>query len=139
MFTIERLLQDPVDKVWKALTDKDEMKKWYFDLSAFHPQVGFEFSFNGQGHDCEQYVHHCKITEVIPGKKLSYSWRYEGYPGISVVTFELFSEGDKTRLKLTHAGLESFPQDKPDFAVKSFAEGWTEIIGKSLPNYLATS
>ena len=136
-FTIERTLPAPVDRVWKALTDKEEMKKWYFDLDAFRPEPGFHFSFNGQGHDCEQYVHHCTITEVIPGKKLAYSWEYEGYPGRSIVTFELFADGDKTRLKLTHEGLETFPKDKKDFGRESFAEGWTHIIGKSLPEYLS--
>ena len=73
---------------------------------------------------------------MVPEKKLAYSWRYENYPGNSVVTFYLSPEGDKTRLKLTHEGLETFPQDKPDFAKESFAGGWTEIIGKSLPEYL---
>ncbi|HSH18897.1 MAG TPA: hypothetical protein VLA03_00500 [Draconibacterium sp.] len=30
---------------WKAITVKEEMKKWYFDLEEFIPEVGFEFSF----------------------------------------------------------------------------------------------
>jgi len=47
----------------------------------------------------------------------------------------LFDEGDKTRLKLTHAGIESFPAEK-DFARESFAKGWTHIIGTSLKEYL---
>jgi uncharacterized protein YndB with AHSA1/START domain len=32
-------------KIWKALTDKEEMKIWYFDLEAFQAEVGFEFRF----------------------------------------------------------------------------------------------
>ena len=82
------------------------------------------------------YTHLCKVLEVIPNKKLSYSWRYKDYEGNSVVTFELFDEGDKTRLKLTHAGLETFPQNNKDFARESFAQGWTYIIGTSLKNFL---
>ena len=27
-FTIERTYNAPVENVWKAITDKDEMKKW---------------------------------------------------------------------------------------------------------------
>ncbi len=28
----ERVLNASISKVWKALTDKDKMKNWYFDL-----------------------------------------------------------------------------------------------------------
>jgi len=125
----------PVTKIWKAITDKDEMKKWYFDLAEFNPVVGFEFQFYGGDKD-KCYLHLCKITEVIPGKKITYSWKYDGYAGLSFVTFELFAEGDKTRLKLTHEGLETFPADVPDLARKNFEAGWTQIIGTSLKEYL---
>ena len=134
-FVIERTINAPVAKVWKAITNKEEMKRWYFDIAEFKPEVGFEFHFSA-GDKKKTYLHLCKITEVIPGKKLSYSWRYDGYTGNSVVTFELFAEGNNTKLKLTHAGLETFPQDNPAFAVQSFALGWTQIIGTSLPAFL---
>jgi uncharacterized protein YndB with AHSA1/START domain len=135
-FIIERVYNAPLKKVWSAITDKKEMKQWYFDLAAFKPEVGFEFQFYGEGHKGEKYLHLCKIMEVVPGKKLTYSWRYDGYQGNSFVSFELFEEGNKTRLKLTHKGLETFPANNPDFAKESFAGGWTHIIGTSLPAFL---
>jgi len=131
---IENLLEAPIDKVWQALTDNDQMKKWYFNLESFRPEVGFEFRFDG-GPDDRVYHHVCKITEVIPGKKLAYSWRYEGYEGLSEVSFELAENDDKTLLKLTHSGLETFP-DNPDFAKANFIEGWNQIIGTSLKTYV---
>jgi uncharacterized protein YndB with AHSA1/START domain len=135
-FVIERTYNAPIEKVWKAITDKDDMKQWYFDLAAFEPKVGFEFSFVGGDKD-KSYVHLCKITEVVPGKKLTHSWRYEGYEGNSFVTFELFDEGNgTTRLKLTHTGLETFPANNPSFAKESFAKGWTAIIGTSLKDFV---
>ncbi|MVT08927.1 SRPBCC family protein [Chitinophaga tropicalis] len=135
-FVIERTYSAPVEKVWQAITDKEQMKEWYFTLDDFKPEVGFEFTFPGQGTKGEKYIHLCKITEVDPGKKLTYSWRYENLPGNSFVTFELFGEGDKTRLRLTHAGLETFVTDNPDFAKESFAKGWTELIGNLLKAYV---
>lgn len=132
---MERLLNAPSDKVWKAITDKEDMKQWYFDLADFKAEVGFEFQFEG-GPPERSYVHLCKVTEVIPGKKLTYSWRYKGYEGNSFVTFELFAEGNKTRLKLTHAGLETFPASNPDLDKQNFVEGWTDIIGKSLVEFV---
>ena len=134
-FTIERTFNATAATVWKAITNKDDMKQWYFDLPEFKPEVGFEFSFEA-GKDGKKYMHLCKITDVIPGKKLTHSWRYEGYEGNSFVTFELFEEGDKTRLKLTHEGLETLPASNPDFAKTNFAAGWTQIIGTSLGAYL---
>ncbi len=134
-FVIERIFDAPAEMIWKALTDKKEMKKWYFDIASFKPEVGFEFTFNG-GSENQMYVHLCVVKEAIPNKKLSYAWRYKDYPGISLVTFELIPKGDKTKLKLTHEGLESFPQTSPYFARTSFEKGWTYIITESLQKYL---
>ena len=134
-FFIERTFPATVEKVWKAITDKNEMKLWYFDLAEFKAEVGFKFQFLG-GPPEKEYLHLCEVTEVVTGKKLTYSWRYDGYKGISFVTFELFGEGANTRLKLTHAGLETFPIENPDLAKHNFAEGWTAIIGESLKKYL---
>jgi len=131
----ERTYNAPIAKVWKAITDKNQMKEWYFDISSFRPQVGFEFQFTG-GDESTQYVHLCRITEVSHGKKLCHTWRYEGFTGESKVCFELFHEEDKTRLKLIHSGLETFPADNPAFAKENFEEGWSHIIGKSLKEYV---
>lgn len=133
---LERVFNAPVSKVWAALTDADEMKQWYFDLPGFKPETGFKFEFTGGHDDGIQYLHLCEVTEVIPERKLSYSWRYDGYAGNSLVTFELFAQGDQTLLRLTHAGLETFPKANPDLAVKNFVEGWNHIINLSLRQYL---
>jgi len=135
---VERVLDAPAEVIWKALTDKNEMKLWYFDLKEFKPEVGFEFQFLG-GSEKKQYLHLCKVVEVIVRKKLSYSWRYEGYEGMSIVTFELFEEMGKTRVRLTHSCVETFPKNEPDFARTSFEEGWTYIIGTSLQGYAEKS
>ena len=134
-FVIERTYNAPVKKVWEAITDKNKMKQWYFDIAEFKPEVGFEFQFTG-GNEGRTYLHLCKIVEVIDGKKLKHSWRYDGYEGNSFVTWELFDEGEKTRVKLTHEGLETFPINNPDLAKNNFVMGWTEITGTLLPNYL---
>lgn len=132
---VERIFNVPVEKVWKAITDKAQMKEWFFDLKEFKAEVGFEFEFYG-GKDDRNYRHLCKVTEVIPMKKLKYSWRYDGYEGISFVSIELFGEGKQTKLKLTHEGLESFPRSNADFDRKNFTEGWNYIVNTSLKKYL---
>lgn len=133
-FVIERSYKASVEKVWKAITDREQMKEWYFDIAEFKPEVGFEFTFNGEN-EGRVFVHLCKITEVVPLKKLQYSWQYEDREGLSYVTFELLPEGENTKLKLTHEGLETFPQDR-DSKRENFVEGWTYITGIALKDYL---
>jgi uncharacterized protein YndB with AHSA1/START domain len=132
---IERTLSAPVAVVWKALTDADAMRRWYFDLESFEPRKGFEFEFTVE-HEGTTYCHCCRVTEVIPQRKIAYTWRYAGKEGDSLVTFELFGEGKETKLRLTHAGLDTFPK-LPAYARENFMQGWTELIGTSLKDYLA--
>jgi uncharacterized protein YndB with AHSA1/START domain len=38
----------PLDKVWNAITNKEQMKNWYFDVPDFEPKIGNNFSFYGE-------------------------------------------------------------------------------------------
>jgi uncharacterized protein YndB with AHSA1/START domain len=130
---IDRTLNVPVARVWEALNDVGKIRHWYFDLKEFKPKAGFEFEFVVE-HEGHSYHHLCRVTEVIPQRKLAYTWRYKGERGDSLVTFELFAEGEKTRLKLTHTGIETFPKT-PAYARKNFEAGWTGIATE-LENFL---
>src|SRR5438132_9406484 len=134
---VERTFKAPVARVWQALTDVEQMRQWYFDLKEFKPQLGLEFEFVVE-HEGTNYHHLCRVTEVIPQQKIAYTWRYKDEPGDSLVTFELFSEGDNTRVKLTHTGIETFPKT-PAFARKNFEAGWTAIIGSELKQFVEKS
>ena len=134
-FIIERTFTAPVHRVWKAITNKDQMKQWYFDIADFRAEVGCTFRFAGEN-EGSTFTHVCEVTEVIPHQKLQYSWRYEGFEGLSFVTFELFAEGAQTRLRLTHEGLETFPANNPNFRSENFAAGWTELIGNLLKKFV---
>ena len=134
---IEGLFNAPIAKLWQALTNKAEMKLWYFDIAAFEPEIDFEFEFTA-GTDEKKYRHLCKVTTVIPGNTIAYNWRYDGYEGNSNVCFELSEAGTQTKLTLTHAGLESFPESNPDFAKENFVAGWTHIIGIGLKVFVET-
>ena len=131
---VERTLDAPVARVWTALTNVTEMRRWYFDFKEFKPEIGFEFEFVVE-HEGNTYHHLCKITEVIPQKRIAYTWRYKGEPGDSLVTFELFPDGTKTRLKLTHSGIETFPKT-PAYVRKNFEAGWTQLILSELKEFV---
>jgi len=133
---VERTFNAAGSLLWKAISDRDEMKKWYFDLEAFEPTPGFRFQFQGGPAPDRQYLHLCEVQEAVAPTKLSYSWRYDGYPGNSLVTFELSGQGDNTTLKLVHSGLETFDPSNADFAQNNFVEGWNHIINISLEQYI---
>ena len=134
---IERIIHAPAAAIWSALTDPEEMKEWYFDIPDFRAEVGFQFQFSaGEGQE-KSYVHLCEVLEVVPETKLSYSWRYEGYGGNSILTFELTPvSNDKTIVRLTHAGLLSFPIENPDLAPGNFVVGWNYFMGTGLPDFV---
>src|SRR5512133_1891107 len=132
---VEKTFQIPAFRLWKVLTVETEMRKWYFDLPGFRAEKGYEFRFTG-GPEERKYQHICRIIEVIPEEKIAYTWRYEGFSGLSTVTFALEDESGVTKLTLTHEGLETFPQDNPDFNRGNFEAGWTQIIQGSLSEYV---
>ncbi len=133
---VERIYKAPIEQVWDAITNNDAMNQWFFKLPEFRPEVGFEFEFGG-GPPERTYLHKCKVVEVIPQKKLAYSWCYDGYEGNSIVTIELSPEGNGTKLRLTHSELDTFGvNNNHDFDAHNFADGWNSIIGTSLKKYL---
>lgn len=131
---LERTFNATGTRVWTALTQLDALRQWFFQLAAFEPKVGFEYGFTVE---CEgqKVVNQCRIKEVVPESRLVFTWRYEGVKGESTITYELFAEGDKTRLKFTQTGLETFPSE-PGFSRASFLEGWNWLVHESLKAYL---
>lgn len=134
---VERVYKAPLKTVWEAITDIGKMKQWYFPmLGEFEPEVGFETKFD-VGHNNKVFVHIWKVKEVVPLKKISYEWRFDGYPGDSVVEWELFPESEGTKIVLTHSGIETFRGDvHPDLSVSNFTAGWTSFIGDKLKAFV---
>jgi uncharacterized protein YndB with AHSA1/START domain len=112
------------------------MRQWYFEnIPSFEPEVGFETQFNihNEGRD---FLHLWKVTEVIPLKKIKYSWKFEGYPGASFVAFELFEHSAGTKLRVSTEIIEDFPDDIPEFRRESCLGGWTFFITNRLRDFL---
>lgn len=75
------------------------------------------------------------VTEVETGRTLSHSWSYHGYRGASEVTFDVFPAGRKTKLEVTHTGLETFP-NQPRFKRARFDARWDALLGENLRRLL---
>ncbi len=112
------------------------MRQWFFEnIPTFRPEVGFATEFIVESPE-RTFLHQWKITEVEPPQRIVYYWLYGGYPGESYVTFQLSGMDSGTHLRITHAGVESFPQEVPEFTKQSCQEGWDYFIGNRLKTYL---
>ncbi|UOE42000.1 SRPBCC domain-containing protein [Chryseobacterium suipulveris] len=133
---VKQRVNAPVEKVWNALTDKAQMKEWYFDIPDFELGLHNEFNFYEPG-DAKKFHHHGEILEIIPQSKLKHSWSYPEYSkDKTLVKWELEPDGEGTMVTLTHKGLENFDHLGLDFATSNFEDGWKEIVGKALKDYV---
>lgn len=133
---IEQTFNASIETVWKAITEINQMRQWYFEnIPDFKPEVGFETQFDVKSED-RTFRHLWKVTEVVSKRKITYNWKFDGYPGDSFVTFELFKKDNTTMLRLTVRVTESFPQDIPEFLRKSAVGGWTYFIEERLKIHL---
>lgn len=133
---VQYKINAPIDKVWKALTDKNEMKTWYFDIQDFKPEVGVVFNFYEPGGE-NKYHHQGEILEFIPNRKLKHTWSYPDFSDQkTTVTWELQSENDETLVTLIHEGIDCFKDLGEGFSRVSFTGGWNAILGHSLKEYL---
>jgi uncharacterized protein YndB with AHSA1/START domain len=127
------------DLVWAALTDPAQMRQWYFEeMPDFKLEVGFETEFNVRCED-RDFLHVWKVTKAIAETKIAYRWRYGGYTGDSLVTWELAAADDNegsTQLKFTHAILEPFPPDDPIFSREACQGGCNYFLNERLKPFL---
>ncbi|MEM7453711.1 MAG: SRPBCC domain-containing protein [Planctomycetota bacterium] len=133
---VERQFSFPGEVVWEAITRHDQMVQWFFDeIPDFKPEVGFKTEFvidTGE----RKFNHLWTIKEVMPGNRIVYDWRYEGYSGIGTVAFDLIEEAEGCRLRITNEGLDTFPDELPEFTVEACHGGWTWMLG-SLNSFLS--
>src|SRR5882757_2111296 len=74
-------------EVWDYLTKHELMEQWLMK-NDFQPIVGHDFRFTTKPIPSLNLdgVFHCKVLELIPMKKLTYSWR--GGPGNGKISFD---------------------------------------------------
>lgn len=133
--TVQQAICAPTEKVWQALTDPNEMKKWYFDMPDFAAVPGHVFSFEAGSED-QKYYHELEILEVDPNKKLVHTWTYpELSQAVTTVEWTLEDSDGATLVTLKHSGVSAFSGLGKDFRQQSFENGWQEIVTKMLRNH----
>src|SRR5262249_26353975 len=80
-------LQHSPEKVWRALTDPELLADWLLPVVGLKLERGAAFTFETQPYPGWDGVVSCRILEIEPHSKLSYTW---GVPFLdTVVTFTL--------------------------------------------------
>lgn len=102
------VIDAPRAAVFKAITDPEELVKWFPDQAVLEPRKGglvqFRFFDNGQ----ENHRSEGKVIEIVPDEKLVYSWKNTSDPDFpdTTVSWTLESVGSRTRVTLVHSGFD---------------------------------
>jgi uncharacterized protein YndB with AHSA1/START domain len=97
-------------KVWRAITEPEMLKQWMAPSDAFKvPVAEADVRVGGRYHvvmnapDGEVHDVSGVYREIVPNKKLVYTWAWKSTPERqSVVTIELRAAGSGTELTLRH-------------------------------------
>ena len=117
--------------VWEYLTNQELISQWLME-NDFQPIVGYDFRFRARPIPDFNFdgIIYCKVVEIVPFKKLSYSWK--GGPGNGVITFDslvvwtLHEKEGGTEVELEHTGFE-----KTDLTIYSIMDqGWLKNMKK---------
>lgn len=113
--------------VFKALMDEQELTRWFPNQAVLEARVGgrMEFRFH-RAETGENHTMQGKVLELVPGKKLSYSWKSDYTPDFpdTVVTWTLEPlAGNRTQVTMAHSGLKGK-------LLEEFDKGWTFFLGR---------
>lgn len=118
--------------VWEHLTRSELIAQWLMQ-NDFQPVVGHNFTFMTRPMKAFGFdgIVHCRVMEVVPMKKLVYTWKGGNNGKISldsVVTWTLTPKDNGTELQLVHAGFKGL---KNFMAYVSMNAGWgSKIINR---------
>ncbi len=122
----------PAEKVWEALTDSAKLGQWITMPNNMKPEVGNEFTFEAESRDewgnWDRKIR-CRITELVPNKKISYTWASELIKGETNVCFELEESKGQTELTLTHSGWEILPENQ-EMWKEGHTNGWRDLLSR---------
>jgi uncharacterized protein YndB with AHSA1/START domain len=122
----------PTEIVWEYLTKPELMEQWLMK-NDFQPIVGLDFQFRTNPIPSLDFdgIFYCKVLEIVPFKKLSYSWK--SGPGEdkitldSVVVWKLQPTDKGTELFLEHSGFAK--KENLNF-YDGLMHGWVEKLHK---------
>ena len=112
------------EKVWRALTDPVLLAEWLLPVIGLELTPGAAFTLKTQPYPGWGGIVNCRILEIEPQRKLSYTWDVPFLE--TVVTFTLTPTASGTHLSIVQSG---FKQDqKREFGGARY--GWNMMGGR---------
>ena len=124
-------LRHPPEKVWRALTEPELMSQWLLPVIGFELAPGKAFTLQTQAYPGWDGTVNCRMVEIDPQRKLSYTWVVGNMAIDTVVTFTLAPTASGTRLSLVQSGFT--PDQKQNFGGARY--GW-KMMGGTLVDLL---
>jgi uncharacterized protein YndB with AHSA1/START domain len=115
----EIIIDAPAAKVWEHITDSKKIAGW-FHPNNFEARVGAAFTIECHAEDGRVSG---VVKEIVPQKKLVYSFQSKMIKVETLVTITLATEGKSTRLTLIHSGWDKLPPDEQNIS-DEFNGGW---------------
>ena len=112
------------EKVWRALTDPVLLSEWLLPVVELELEPGAAFTFKTQLYPGWDGIVSCRMLEIEPHRKLSYTWTVPFLD--TVVTFTLTPTASGTRLSLVQSGFK--PDQKRESGGARY--GWKMMGGK---------
>ena len=124
----------PPERVFKALTDPEQIMQWWRNDTITIEQVRLEPKVGGQwGYETGQVVDGTnkfrvqgKVLEYDPPRRLAYTWLANLHADPTrqtVVRWELAPVQGGTRVRLTHSGLAQEPKSR-----EGYRNGWPGLV-----------
>jgi uncharacterized protein YndB with AHSA1/START domain len=112
------------EKVWRALTDPALLAEWLLPVIGFELDRGASFTFKAPPQPGWDGMVNCRMLEIEPQRKLSYTWVVGDID--TVVTFTLAPTTSGTRLSLVQSGFKA--DQRHNFGGARY--GWKMMGGK---------
>ncbi len=128
---VEAVYPHPQELVWTALTDPQALEQWLMP-NDFEPKLGHTFMFRTKPAPGFDGIVRCRVTELVPPRRLAYTWRGGGIETVVIWTLEPVATG--TRLRLEHSGFRGARQ----FLLRKLilGPGWRRMVERTLPELL---
>lgn len=128
---LERLLDAPVETVWRYLTEAELRRQWFMGGTDARPNSEFELIVDHDNLSEDDVAYPADYASAKGKRYTDRVIRFEpprllettfagGNNG--VVLYELHAEGDRTRLVLTHSGIVS------GTGAQDFGSGWNSHL-----------
>lgn len=129
----EWIYEQSPNEVWEYLTQAELIALWLMP-NNFKLEIGHEFQFTTKPMPALNLdgIMHCKVLEILPLQKLTYTWKGGSGDGIytldTLVEWSLEPFKNGTKLKLKHSG---FKENNTDIFI-GMTDGWLKLVEKMI-------